>query len=211
VILDTQHEFQGKLLWLPIAVPRLPDISDLLDPSKAISDWDAWNFRRLTVKRENPYDISEWAPWVQRDHAYLIDWFESLPFKNLRNVKLNLQNRPVTGHIDFTRPEAELDLWKNNNSCEPCGYRIIVKGDRKNGLWVQQSNGNRINCQMPDSTDTYVLRHTDGMHGVNDDQDRWTIFYHAEIDRDKHASLMAKSLDMYREYAIWDDKEVTHD
>jgi hypothetical protein len=55
---------------------------------------------------------------------------------------------------------------------------------------------------MPDDTDVYVLGHTSTLHGVDDDDDRWTIFTHFEIDSEKHKTLLEKSLTKYSNYAI---------
>ena len=121
---------------------------------------------------------------------------------NIRNIKLNYQTSSVKGHIDFVHPDAEPSLWTNNNSNEPCGYRIIVKGSRLNCLWVKDE---KHTCNMPDTTNVYVLNHTAGLHGVNDDTDRWTIFCHGEINAIKHKKLIEQSLHTYNNCAIWDN------
>lgn len=192
----------SKLLWLPIDYPRLPIIDSLLNPLNLEEGFAFWQFTRLTTKQESPYDISDWKPWVRKKYPELIKWFGGLPFINLRNIKLNYQTTPVKAHIDFTDPSAEPGLWTNNHLNEPCGYRILVKGSRSNCLWVKEQ---RISCNLPDTTDVYILNHTTGVHGVNDDVNRWTIFCHAEIDIDRHHALLNKSLERYNEYGIWDN------
>lgn len=193
-----------KLLWLPMDVPPLPDISNIMTQDDTWEGFAYWKFLRLTEKKTNPYDVSNWKNAIKNLCPELILWFDYLPFKNLRNVKLNLQTRIVNGHIDFTNPAADPDLWKNNSLNEPCGYRILVNGSRSNCLWVEKNNGNIVHCDMPETTDTYVLNHTAGMHGVTDDVNRWTIFCHAEIDNKKHDKIVSRSLSMYKQYAVWD-------
>jgi hypothetical protein len=41
------------------------------------------------------------------------------------------------------------------------------------------------------------------MHGVDADDDRWTIFTHFEIDDDLHKILLNKSLQKYSNFAIY--------
>lgn len=191
-----------QLLWLPIDYPKLPNIDHLLNIEYLNEGFAFWKFRRLTTTQTNPYCKSEWDTWTLEHGSTLIDWFKDLPFSNLRNVKLNYQTELVKGHIDFTNPLSDSLLWDNNHKNEPCGYRILINGSRQNCLWVNTSQGN-IECNMPEETDVYVLNHTIGIHGVNSDIGRWTIFCHAEIDPDKHRELINQSLLTYSSYAIW--------
>jgi hypothetical protein len=195
----------GRLLWTPIDVPPFPDICGLLEPSRLDEGFAFWKFLRLTEKKATPYQISDWKPEIAEGFPQLLRWFDHLPFLNLRNIKLNLQIRPVTGHIDFTKPDDDPALWANNHGNEPCGYRILVKGNREDCLWVKKSSGARVMCRMPSDTDVYVLDHTAGFHGVNADSDRWLIFCHAEIDTTRHSEILAKSLGKHGNHAIWDD------
>ena len=192
-----------SLIWLPIDYPKLPNIDYLLDVNNLNEGFAFWKFRRLTKIESSPYCKSDWDEWTLENCPQLVDWFADLPFLNIRNIKLNYQTKAVIGHIDFTNPHSELLLWNNNDNNEPCGYRILVKGSREKCLWVKTQQGN-ISCNMPDSTDVYVLNHTSGIHGVADDNDRWTIFCHAEINSDKHRELINQSLIKYNNYAILD-------
>ena len=195
----------SRLLWIPIDVPPLPDIHGLLEPARLDEGFAFWRFLRLTEKMPSPYQVSGWKTEIAEEFPQLLRWFEHLPFVNLRNVKLNLQIRPVAGHVDFTKPSDEPALWANNHENEPCGYRILVKGSRENCLWVERSDRTRTMCQMPHDTDVYVLDHTAGMHGVAADSDRWLLFCHAEIDGNKHQEILTRSLAKHGDLAIWDD------
>jgi hypothetical protein len=193
-----------KLLWLPIDLPKLPDITNLMIGNNKVEEFAYWQFIRLTEANSSPYKISQWRSEIVEKYPELITWFELFPFKNLRNIKLNRQMTSVKAHNDFTQPEQNLPLWHNNHSNEPCGYRVLVCGKRSNCLWVEQSNGNRIHCTMPIDTDVYVLNHTVGIHGVEDDNDRWTIFTHGEIDSLLHTVIIKRSLEKYANLAVWD-------
>ena len=193
-----------RLLWLPMDLPPLPDVSTLINTTGVRDSFAYWKFSRLTEKKNSPYDISQWKQTVRDQCPQLISWFSNLPFVNIRNIKLNQQIADVERHIDFTKPLDDPDLWNNNHQNEPCGYRIIVKGHRTSTLWVEDSAGVRHWCNMPADTDVYILNHTGGYHGVSYDPGRFTIFCHAEIDAAAHATLLTCSLTRYADRAIWD-------
>jgi hypothetical protein len=186
------------LLWCPIDLPKCPIIPDMELDSK----FAYWNYTKLTVVAENSYSKTEINDYVKETYPELVSWLELFPYKNIRNLKLNKQLRAVLPHIDFTKPETDLFLHENNARNEPCGYRILLTGTRKNKLYVMH-DGEKIYCDMPEETDTYVLGHTSTMHGVDEDEDRWTIFTHFEIDDVLHKTLLIKSLEKYGNLAIY--------
>jgi hypothetical protein len=192
-----------NLLWLPIDYPKLPNIDSLLEIDNLSETFAFWKFRRLTIGQDSAYAKTDWDPDIAKNYPELVSWFAGLPFLSLRNVKLNFQRKAVAGHIDFTNPHLELNLWNNNHINEPCGYRILIQGSRTHCLWVDDYT--KL-CDMPIETDLYVLNHTAGMHGVSNELGRWTIFCHAEIDSNKHNLLIQKSLIKYGQYAIWNTK-----
>ena len=163
--------------------------------------WGYWEFNKLTQQRDNPYDKSDWTDEAKEKHSELIEWFNYFPYTNIINVKINRQLKEVKPHIDFNRPELHPAMYYNNNENEPCGYRIIINGSRKKGIYVMRGE-EKIYCDIPDDTDTYVLGHTTTMHGVDDDDDRITIFAHFEIDAEKNRDLLQRSFEKYGSYAI---------
>jgi len=187
-----------NLLWCPIDVPKIP-----ITFNEAMGEkWLFWNKTNFTKKQITPYDNSQWTQYALETYPEFIKWFEYLPYKSIRNVKFNFQMEEVKPHIDFTQPNLKPDLYQNNTDNEPCGYRILIAGRRKNSLYVM-NNGNKIYCNMPDDTDVYVLGHTSTLHGVEDEIGRQTIFVHIEIDKDKHNDILMRSLEKYKQYAIW--------
>lgn len=196
----------GNLLWIPIDVPPLPDLGDLCVPNERWRSFAWWDFVRLT-ENENAsknYNVTDWSPWVREGYPQLVSWFGNLPFLSIRHVKINRQTRPVGRHVDFTNPMLNPLLWRNNHENEPCGYRILIRGKRSGTMWVERSDGSRQACDLPDGTDTYVLNHTAGPHGVDDDESRMVIFLYAEIDHHAHQSLVSRSLEKYAKHAVWD-------
>lgn len=198
-----------KLLWCPIDLPKFPNSDKLIEYfGDNDNKWYAWNMAKLTTEviddqGINPYAETHLVSELYHQFPEIVTWIENLPYKSIRNVKLNKQLKDVSQHCDFTNPEKDLSLWENNNSTEPSGYRVILTGKRQNGLYVV-SNGERIFCNMPEETDTYVLTQTVGSHGVLEDANRWTIYLHLEIDKDEHEKLLEKSLAKYKEYAIYE-------
>ena len=187
----------NNILWCPIDLPKCPVM-----PVAAINFiWHFWEVSKLTLNHDNPYAITEFTTQAKELYPELIEWFNLFPYKNIRNIKLNHQIKPVSKHIDFTKPDLDPLLHENNRLNEPCGYRVFLKGKRKNRLYVMH-NEEKIYCEIPDDTDVYVLGHTSTLHGVDDDEDRWTIFTHFEIDELKHKELLQKSLTKYAEYVI---------
>jgi len=197
-----------KLLWCPIDLPKFPSSNKLIEYfGNNNNKWYAWNIAKLTAEVSddqgiNPYSKTQLISELQL-FPEIVEWIENLPYKSIRNVKLNRQIKDVSQHCDFTNPNKDLNLWENNNSNEPSGYRVILTGKRQNGLYVV-SNDKRIYCNMPEETDTYVLTQTVGSHGVLEDANRWTIYLHLEIDKDEHEKLLKKSLAKYKEYAIYE-------
>lgn len=191
-----QDEF-SNILWMPIDIPKCP-----IHPTVSNGFiWGYWEVNKLTQQRTNPYDASDWTDETKEKYPEFVEWFNYFPYKNLRNIKVNRQVKPVDPHIDFNRPELHPELYHNNNENEPCGYRILIKGTRTKGIYIMRGE-EKIYCTIPDDTDTYVLGHTTTLHGVDDDEERITIFTHFEIDAEKNRALLQKSFEKYSSYAI---------
>jgi len=187
-----------NLLWCPIDIPKIPNSFNECVGEK----WLFWNKTNFTEKQETPYNISQWTKHALETYPEFIKWFEYLPYKSIRNIKFNVQMEAVKPHIDFTQPKLKPELFENNVDNEPCGYRILIAGKRNNSLYVMNKDS-KIYCNMPDDTDVYVLGHTSTLHGVEDELGRKTIFVHIEIDKDKHNEILMRSVEKYKQYAIW--------
>ena len=186
----------NNILWLPIDIPKFP-IPDL--DMKPHTSWGHWDFAKLTTPQQNAYSHTEIKDDVDEQ---LKTWFRNFPYTNIRNIKFNIQKDIVSDHIDFTKPELDLELYNNNSLNEPCGYRILVRGSRQGSMYVIR-NGEKIYTHMPEDTDVYVLGHTSTLHGVDYEPGRVTIFTHFEIDPIFHKQLVERSLKKYGQYAIY--------
>lgn len=192
-----------KLLWIPADLPPFPITDKFLLLSKD-DHFACWSFTRLTQKQPSAYDITWWNPEFEKNFTEIVEWFNNLPIKNIRNIKFNIQTTVVHPHIDFTNPDANMELWTNNHDNDPCGYRVLINGARSNKLYVVNSANEKIYCCIPPTTNTYLLRHSDGYHGVDEDENRLVVFIHIEVEPGKHAAILERSLSKYASYAIYD-------
>lgn len=186
------------IIWCPIDLPPIPNsVRDL----ETTEDWADWMFLKLTEKRPTPYDITTFTQYALEFHPELVKWIEQFPFKSIRNIKFNIQKSEVQPHIDFSRPHVAPDLYQNNKLNEPCGYRVLLKGTRQGNLYILKNN-EKVYVNMPDDTDTYVLRHTGTIHGVDFEPGRQVLFLHFEINAEEHIKLLEQSFNKYKEYTI---------
>ena len=188
----------NNLLWLPIDIPKFPYPNMELAQD---TSWAFWTFGKM-VDGNSPYEETILKQEILDQYSKLLEWFQHFPYKSIRNIKWNTQIGEVLPHIDFTKPDNNPELFRNNSENEPCGYRILIRGSRTNKLFVMRGN-EKIYVDIPDDTDVYVLRHTDGLHGVDMDENRTTIFTHFEIDPVRHELLIEKSLEKYKNFAVW--------
>lgn len=186
---------------MPIDIPKFPLHMVDIAPSR---DWMFWKFQKLTNTTNGKYDITELNEKISQQYPELVDWFKFFPYRSIRNIKFNEQKTMVRDHIDFVDPQNDVELFNNNKQNEPCGYRVLVKGSRYGKLYVINSKGQKIYVNMPDDTDVYVLNHTSGIHGVDDEPGRQTLFTHFEIDNITHSTLLLKSFEKYRSEVIFD-------
>ena len=189
----------SDLLWLPIDIPKFP-IENFRVKTKF--RWNFWDVVKLTEDRQTSYQETVLTQEIVDEYPELVEWFNNFPYLSIRNIKFNIQRGPVTCHIDFTKPELEPLLHNNNRINEPCGYRILIRGSRSNRLYVLK-NGVKHYVTLPETTDTYVLGHTNTLHGVDEDGERLTIFTHFEIDSVRHQRLLTDSMKKYGNYAVF--------
>jgi len=186
----------SNILWIPIDIPKFP-LPDLTLVTH--TNWLHWNFAKLTKTKESPYEETEFNDDVNNE---IKEWFSYFPYNSIRNIKFNIQKDKVSDHIDFTKPFLNPVLHKNNSQNEPCGYRVLLKGSRKEKMYVVK-DGKKIYTELPDETDVYALGHTNALHGVDYEPGRVTIFTHFEVNPIEHKKLIERSLEKYKKYAIF--------
>jgi hypothetical protein len=196
-----------KLLWVPADIPKLETKNLLVDSYKRDyknkENARAFESQQFTIKSDN-YQVSNYKEEYLETHRYLINYIaQHLPFDHLVNIKIH---RPVAQgrtHIDFLYPDKNKELYENNNSLEPCGYRMVIAGRRNGHLYVKTA-GQTIYPILPEDTDWYIISSTTALHGLNDkDDSRFILFCHGYINKEKHQDILTRSIDKYKDYAIW--------
>lgn len=201
----------SKLQFLPIDVPSIPRqvAQNIIDSSgqgwkdHPTDEWEAWKFIKLTKRKRSHEDVSEFTDYAKTNLSQIVEWIEkNFPYKTIRNVKFNRQVAQSVEHLDYAFPK-DLDLYHNNQINEPCGYRTVITGSKSGCLYLVNNQGERIYPTLPDTTDTYVIGTTNTLHGVEEESERETLYMHFEIDSKEHQKLLERSLEKYREFAVW--------
>jgi hypothetical protein len=198
-----------NLLWVPADLPLYTDRQMLIDnyiqefQNPVIAKAFASQPFTETVK---DYKKSKFKESYKDSHQSLFNYInQHLPFDDLVNIKIHRQIKEGKAHIDFSSPEKNINLYENNNINEPCGYRMVINGVRKDQLYIYKSSGEKLYPVLPETTDWYILGHTNTLHGLQGvDFDRHILFCHAWINKEKHSAIINRSLEKYSEYAIWD-------
>lgn len=183
---------------MPIDIPKFPYPNFEIDQKHS---WAFWKFGSMTETIGDSFAERKLDPVLLQQYPLLEEWFNYFPFKNIRNIKFNIQVADVKVHKDFNRIHEDYPLYLNNRDNEPCGYRVLLKGSRDRGLFLPSGDQKQY-INMPEETDVYVLGQTNIYHGVEHEPGRTTIFMHFEIDHDRHVELLSRSYAKYKQYAI---------
>jgi len=178
--------------------------------------------------------ISEWtlseplhAPAKLKPiHTELVEYIkEYFPFESITLLKLLRANQDVAAHVDdsytaYKGPKDNCrliteDYRQHQLQTEPCGYRMIIAGDRSS-LYLSDGNPevrdgqlvyNKITekkyCHVPETTDSFVLKSYGSMHGVDKtpgDDNRLLVFVIGWLNPEKHQELIARSEKVYKDY-----------
>lgn len=183
-----------KIDYIPIDLPILQvEYVNITYPYK----YNWWQFQKL-IKSEKKYDIGDWINCKTLVETQIKDFIcKYIPIDHFVNVKINQQLFVVDEHIDFVNPELNKQLYKYSKETEPCGYRILLHGNRY-ALTV-----NKKQAILPSTTNVYCIRQTETLHSVKQDNNRISIFIQGWVNKEKHYSLLEKSYNKYKEYIIW--------
>lgn len=192
---------ENKILYLPVDLPKFPVVNFYTDTD---TEWNFWNFKKLTEKNITPYSATSIKSNFIEDYPDIINWLNNFPFLDIINIKFNVQLKTVRPHIDFVNPHLNENLFENNQINEPCGYRVLINGSRSEKLYILNKN-KKVYATLPNQTDVYVIGQTSCLHGVEEDIDRRSLYLHFFIDKNKHNYLLKKSWKKYKKYAILQD------
>lgn len=194
-----------KIAWMPIDLPKFDFKEEVISQYVEESIPYAHGMQRFTTKNKK-YGKSEWLPSLEGAQLQLKEYIvEHIPFTDLVNVKIHrmddygIQHR----HTDFFNPNDNIETYNHNLECEPAGYRMILRGKVKQALAIETDNG-VFYPEVPEDTDWYVMGHTNIWHWNSaDDPERYIVFMHLWLDKEKHFQLLEKSFKKYGHLAIW--------
>lgn len=197
-----------KLHWIPADLPVfdnkqgiIADYTKDFIPEKAKVFWA----QKLTEEIDGYHKVG-WKSRLTENQKQLASYIDSnLPFDNLVNIKIHHPRIMGDMHIDFAEPHRNKELFLQNRSMEPCGYRMVLAGNRKGDLGVKTSKG-IVYPELPESTDWYIIGGTQTPHThVVVNPERYIVFCHAWINEEQHNQILKQSLEKYYDYAIWDE------
>jgi len=200
-----------NILWMPIDLPRFESSRAVIEDFKQAKTFmplgSIFEALRLTTKTSENYGVEQWRPDLTASQSKLADYIDKhLPFDHLVNVKIHhpTRTRPDDQfHYDFVSPDKNPELYQHNKNMEPCGYRLILQGGRTGELRVI-AEGKSIVPVMPMDTDWYVLGHTNTAHSnIGYPEDRYIVFCHAWINKQRHTELIERSLEKYKNYTVF--------
>ena len=210
--------------FMPLDLPVFEYKQKVLDEFQPTTDFYWW---------KEQY-ISEWtvneplhAPAILKPvHTELVDYIkEYFPFDSITLLKLIRANRDVAAHVDdsytaYRGPKDNCRLIsekyrQHQLDTEPCGYRMIIAGDRsslylsdgnpeiKDGQLIYDQITTKKYCNVPETTDSFVLKSYGSMHGVDrtpGDDNRLLVFVIGWLDAERHQALIKKSEEVYKDH-----------
>lgn len=180
----------------------------------------AWNSFRLHVPKDHadrPYDNQvKNVEWQWTEHAIsicpeLIKYIEQhLPFSTFKYITALSSNGTVPLHIDLT---SDIDpftksYYKQN---DPCFYRLLLDGKmNENSFYVYTKTLGKVYCTLPHSSPGWAMGSYSCAHG-NDESiphQKLLLYVMGDLDIDRHVSLIERSVQVYKKYAVIRDYEV---
>jgi hypothetical protein len=131
---------------------------------------------------------------------------DQLPFTRITRITHKIQTNIVHPHVDVMKEmgleDGEYQHLLNN---EPCGYRIVIVGQNDK---LKVHNGVEwVTAKLPEIPGCYLLDSITGLHKVDDDQNREIIYIRGFLDPIKHKEIINRSLEKYKNYAIYHQQE----
>jgi hypothetical protein len=190
------------LLFTPIdfAVPDI-NFGDINITHSKPSYSPYWNFEQL-LDHPDPYKgRNSWRTDLDFARFQLKDMVLQLPLTDLYNVRLTIQTSIVKPHVDINQQDTPEDCYTEYVESEPCGYRFVLKGSTTS--LKMHNNGKILTAQLPSVPGLYLLNSTAGVHSLDGDIGRITLYVRGRINKEKHFTLIESSLEKYEKYAIW--------
>ena len=196
-----------NILFSPIDIPLDNSLTEFANNFQSEFEFANWDVMKLTNDSTN-YAVADFKEYFKDSHSNMLDYFyREFPFTEFINVKLHRakSGKLTRPHSDLVNPAVNPVLTRHLIENEPCGYRMILKGDSSK-LYIINSKGNKQYCSFPENCNAFLIRHTDGIHGADADDNRLALFLSGIIDDKKHNRILARSLAKFKNYVIYDEK-----
>jgi len=217
----------SEIRFLPLDLPKFEHKQKVLDEFNPDTDFYFWGEEYIT-HRDRSIPFHDPMPIKTGVHTELVEYVKThFPFKDIVLFKLIRANRDVKPHvddnyIDFNGPSKDYntiskEFRDHQLNTEPCGYRMVISGDRSslyltngapeviNGKLTYGEITEYQNTHVPLDTDCFALKSYGSMHGVKktkDDDNRLLLFIVGWLDKDRHAELVQRSYEKYKDYAV---------
>jgi hypothetical protein len=172
-----------KILFLPIDI----DLSKL-------------NFYQDPNATKTPNWKTVWdGSFISKEHITLTGLdqiLNQLPYTKITRILFNPQLGSVLSHTDREPDSAyEPGEYSHATSVEPCGYRIVLKGQKDSLSFYDGEKW--VTPELPSIPCCYVLDSTTAYHKVATDVGREVIWIRGFVDPEKHQDLINRSLLKY--------------
>lgn len=163
------------------------------------------------VQKEDSEKNNAFNPWWNStfisDESIRKNGFDQilnqLPFTKITRLFYKTQKTAVGRHVDVM-PQMTMEENEYNHilSNEPCGYRIVLNGSLDK---LKIYNNNKcMTAVLPSIPICYLINSSKLYHSVEADLHRETIYIRGFLDADKHKLLIKKSLEKFKNYAIYE-------
>ena len=212
--------------YIPLDLPLFEYKDKVLNNFAPDTDFYFWSEEYITV-RDRSIPFHDAMPILDVHHDLVTYVKEHFPFKDIVLMKLVRTNRDVKPHVDdnyvdYDGPSNDYntisqEFRDHQLYTEPCGYRMIIAGDRKSlyltdggptvteGVLTYGVPTQHIPTEVPTTTDCFALQSYGSMHGVKkteNDDNRLLLFVVGWIDKDKHDTIINRSMEKYSEYMV---------
>lgn len=214
----------SDIRFLPLDLPKFQFKEKVLEEYEPETKFYWWSEQHIS---ERDRDVPFHNPMpIKPVHKELMEYVSKyLPFKGIvlcRLVRANEDVKPHTddNYIDYKGPKNDCntiskEFRDHQLATEPCGYRLIIEGDRKSlyltdgapkiidDKIVYGDITEHISTEVPESTDTFLLKSYGSMHGVNkteNDDNRLLLFVTGWLDERLHRTIIERSLIKYGDY-----------
>ena len=202
---------QSKIRFTPLDLPKFEGKESVLNAFTGDISFEFWEEEELTLRdRAIPFEKENaFTNESTKKYPKLLEYIKNYwPFEYYVYVKLFRANVDVKPHVDGNYVD-----YKGHNKdfntitqkylnhqliTEPCGYRLLINGNRKNLYMCNESD--KEYCTIPEDTDCFALKTNDSRHGVDyidNDNERLLLFAVGKLNVEKHNELIEKSVEKY--------------